>query len=89
MRTQASSAACPNGYAGAVEKPIDETTDGPASLAAADRLLKQHALVLRASAPTSPPPACSPTTSTSNTSSTSTVAPGAGGIHVAGSWSAF
>ncbi|SEE60776.1 type I-E CRISPR-associated protein Cas7/Cse4/CasC [Streptomyces sp. TLI_105] len=37
----------PFNYAGAFEKPIDETTDGPASLAAADRLLKQHALVLR------------------------------------------
>jgi len=37
----------PFNYAGAFEKPIDETSDGPASLAAAERLLKQHALVLR------------------------------------------
>ncbi|MEV3852145.1 type I-E CRISPR-associated protein Cas7/Cse4/CasC [Streptomyces microflavus] len=37
----------PFNYAGAFEKPIDETTDGPASIAAAERLLKQHTLVLR------------------------------------------
>ncbi|MGW8485425.1 type I-E CRISPR-associated protein Cas7/Cse4/CasC [Streptomyces sp. NPDC055886] len=37
----------PFNYAGAFEKPIDETSDGPASIAAAERLLKQHALVLR------------------------------------------
>ncbi|MFD8711998.1 type I-E CRISPR-associated protein Cas7/Cse4/CasC [Streptomyces anulatus] len=37
----------PFNYAGAFERPIDETTDGPASIAAAERLLKQHALVLR------------------------------------------
>ncbi|MGW0469500.1 type I-E CRISPR-associated protein Cas7/Cse4/CasC [Streptomyces sp. NPDC003027] len=37
----------PFNYAGAFERPIDETTDGPASLAATERLLKQHTLVLR------------------------------------------
>ncbi|MFI5800234.1 type I-E CRISPR-associated protein Cas7/Cse4/CasC [Streptomyces sp. NPDC051677] len=37
----------PFNYAGIFEKPIAEETDGVASLAAADRLLNQHALVLR------------------------------------------
>ncbi|MFJ8134166.1 type I-E CRISPR-associated protein Cas7/Cse4/CasC [Streptomyces hydrogenans] len=44
----------PFNYAGAFEKSIDETTDGPASLAAADRLLQQHALVLRKRTDVSP-----------------------------------
>jgi CRISPR system Cascade subunit CasC len=37
----------PFNYAGIFEKPIAEETDGVASVAAADRLLNQHALVLR------------------------------------------
>ncbi len=37
----------PFNYAGAFESPVDEVEDGPASLAAARRLLDHHALVVR------------------------------------------
>lgn len=37
----------PFNYASTFETPVDEQTDGPASLAATNRLLDQHALVMR------------------------------------------